>query len=232
MESTVDSEMIRQGLTMRWSERRTGVRSTFEMISRLPFRATRALVIVAALAFISCVDAAVPEIQIAGGVSPALGRELVLVPTAKVPAEPSTLRAVVRDIRSHADVASDTVTTFGRRTESEPYLRAAWSPNGRYVAFNLQWTRHTRETLVYHIAGSSMTRMELPRYWPQAQRALGKAADFVGGTETPLRWRDDHTLIVRSTGSLRDERGFDLLVTITFAGSKASIRSVTLYNET
>ncbi len=34
----------RQGLTMRWSERRTAVRSTFEMTSTLPLRATRALV--------------------------------------------------------------------------------------------------------------------------------------------------------------------------------------------
>ena len=31
-------------LTMRWSERRTAVRSTFEMTSTLPLRATRALV--------------------------------------------------------------------------------------------------------------------------------------------------------------------------------------------
>jgi hypothetical protein len=31
----------REGLTMRWSERRTAVRSTFEMISTLPLRATR-----------------------------------------------------------------------------------------------------------------------------------------------------------------------------------------------
>ena len=31
-------------LTMRWSERRTAVRSTFEMISTLPLRATRGLV--------------------------------------------------------------------------------------------------------------------------------------------------------------------------------------------
>ena len=31
-------------LTMRWSERRTGVRSTVEMTSTLPLRATRALV--------------------------------------------------------------------------------------------------------------------------------------------------------------------------------------------
>src|SRR5436305_14016467 len=31
-------------LTMRWSERRTGVRFTFEMTSTLPLRATRALV--------------------------------------------------------------------------------------------------------------------------------------------------------------------------------------------
>jgi hypothetical protein len=33
-----------KGLTMRWSERRTVVRSTFEMTSTLPPRATRALV--------------------------------------------------------------------------------------------------------------------------------------------------------------------------------------------
>ena len=33
-----------KGLTMRWSERRTAVRSTFEMTSTLPLRATRALV--------------------------------------------------------------------------------------------------------------------------------------------------------------------------------------------
>jgi len=33
-----------KGLTMRWSERRSAVRSTFEMISTLPFRATRAVV--------------------------------------------------------------------------------------------------------------------------------------------------------------------------------------------
>ena len=32
------------GLTMRWSERRTAVRSTFEMTSTLSLRATRALV--------------------------------------------------------------------------------------------------------------------------------------------------------------------------------------------
>ena len=31
-------------LTMRWSERRTAVRATFEMTSTLPLRATRALV--------------------------------------------------------------------------------------------------------------------------------------------------------------------------------------------
>src|ERR1051326_4333864 len=33
-----------QGLTMRWSERRTVVRSLFEMTSTFPLRATRALV--------------------------------------------------------------------------------------------------------------------------------------------------------------------------------------------
>ena len=33
-----------QGLTMRWSERRTAVRSTFEMTSTLQLRATHALV--------------------------------------------------------------------------------------------------------------------------------------------------------------------------------------------
>ena len=36
--------MTRMDLTMRWSERRTAVRSTFEMTSTLPLRATRALV--------------------------------------------------------------------------------------------------------------------------------------------------------------------------------------------
>ena len=37
-------QCFRQGLTMRWSERRTAVRSTLEMTSTLPLRATRALV--------------------------------------------------------------------------------------------------------------------------------------------------------------------------------------------
>ena len=38
------SYMCEPHLTMRWSERRTAVRSTFEMTSTLPLRATRALV--------------------------------------------------------------------------------------------------------------------------------------------------------------------------------------------
>jgi len=37
-------DTVQKGLTKRWSERRTALRSTFEMISTLPLRATRALV--------------------------------------------------------------------------------------------------------------------------------------------------------------------------------------------
>ena len=188
----------------------------------------RALVGATICALFGRADAAASEIHMPGAASSKLHRQLVLIPVAAAPAHEYTCKVVIRDTRSNAEVASDPLIAYGRVAGREPYMRAAWSTDSRYVAFNMQWTRHTRETLVYQVTASGMTRIQLPEYWRDAQRALGKAAEFVGGTETPIRWLDHRTLLIRSFGTLRDGSGFDLLLTAVFRGSTASVRSITL----
>jgi hypothetical protein len=186
----------------------------------------RALAVAMLCAVGSQIMAAGPEIHLPGGVSAHLHRELVLIPQPDDAAQPGRVKALVRDINTGAGIASDILTPFGRLAASEPYVRAVWSPDGSYVAFNIQWTRHTRQTLVYHLAQSRLTLIRFPEYWLEARRALGRRADFVGGTATPVRWIDRHTLAVRSVGTLRDETPFDLVVTATVTKSTAAIRSV------
>ena len=171
--------------------------------------------------------AAPPEMQIPGGISPKLNRELVILSNPGTPDAPHAISVTIRDAKSHKTIASDTFEPFGIMAGVDPRMRVVWSPTGEYVALNLRWTRHTTNTLIYHIAKSGLIRMEIPFYWSEAQKVLGAGADFSGGIETPLRWRDDHTLIVRTQGGLRDQTDFDLLVTVSTTGSKTTIQSVT-----
>jgi hypothetical protein len=170
-----------------------------------------------------------PEFKIPGSVSTKLDRELVLIPRQDDPSEPPAISVTVRHAKSHEIIASDTFFPFGVLTEVDPRMRAVWSPTGEYVALNLRDERHTTDTFIYRITKSGLSCIEIPFYWSAAQKILGADADFRGGTETPLRWRDAHTLIVRSQGTLRNnESGFDLLLTVALPGSKPSIQSVTL----
>ena len=167
--------------------------------------------------------------QIPGGVFPKLNRELVLIPKLGTPDEPHAISVTIRDAKSHDTIASDTFVPFGIITEVTLSMRVVWSPTGEYVALNLRSTRHTTDTFIYRLTASGLIRMEIPSYWSEAQKILGAHADFRGGVETPLRWRDEHTLIVRSQGTLRDqETGFDLAVAIAFTASKPAIQSVAI----
>ena len=173
-------------------------------------------------------DATPLELRIPGAVSTKLDRELVLIPKEDEPGEPNALSVIVRHAKSHKIIASDTFFPFGILTEVDPRMRVAWSPTGEYVALNLRDTRHTTTTFIYRITKSGLSRIEIPFYWSAAQKILGADADFRSGIETPLRWKDAHTLVVRSQGTLRNSQSeFDLLVTIAFTGSKPSIQSVT-----
>jgi len=170
-----------------------------------------------------------PELRIPGAVSTKLDRELVLILRQDDPSEPHAISVTVRHAKSHEIIASDTFFPFGVLTEVDPRMRAVWSPTGEYVALNLRDTRHTTDTFIYRITKSGLSCIEVPFYWSAAQKILGADADFRGGTETPLRWRDAHTLIVRSQGTLRNnESEFDLLLTVALTRSKPSIHSVTL----
>ena len=182
----------------------------------------------AILVFGARLHAAPAAIQIPGGASTKLDRELVLTSAPATPDIPDAMRVTIRRLRSHKTIASDTFEAFRVVTEVDPRTRAAWSPTGEYVALNLQGTRHTTDTLIYRLTKALLTRIEMPFYWSEAQKVLGAGADFRGGIETPLRWLDRHTLVVRSQGDLRDDTEFDLLLTIRFAGTKVAVQSVTL----
>ena len=188
----------------------------------------RAPLFIAVLLYGLRLHAAVPEIQIPGGISSSLNREIILTPKEGEPGDPNALSVVVRYQKSHKTIASDIIVPFGQITEAEPYMKASWSPTGEYIAFNLRDCRHDTETFVYRVTKSAITRIEIPYYWDQARKVLKPDADCFGGTDTPIRWLDEKTLLMRSQGGLRDESKYDLLVTIEFTDSKPLIHSVKL----
>lgn len=172
----------------------------------------------------------VGEIQIPGSKSIKNDRELVLTPSPYSAGSPYGFCVTIRHLKSHKDTAtaSNSICPFNYPTLCEPYMIAKWNSAGTYVAFNLRDTRHFSDVFVYQIKSSSITSIDIPDYWSTAWKILGKHAGFYGGSETPIRWTNNHTLIMRSKGKLRDLSDFDFLVTIELAGEKASIRSVTL----
>lgn len=188
----------------------------------------------AALLFLAAHLRADPkEIPIDGGVFEKGKCEIIIQTNPKEQNDPNwgpdVVRIVVRDSKSKKELASDLFNPFGRMTEPDPDMKAVWSPDGKYVALNLRETRHATTAYLFQVNPPKLTCIELPSYWSKAEKFLGSKADFRGGIETPLRWSDSKTLIVRSRGTLRNnDSEFGLLVTVSIKGSKPKIQSVTL----
>jgi hypothetical protein len=177
--------------------------------------------LIALLLFTGYVYSAEPEIHFKGWRPLDVKREIVFI------RDDSTLRLVIRNSESQKEIGSDTLDPVVLPTEADPDYTALWSPNGEYVAFNLQEMRHNIDVLIYRVTSKGIERIELPNYWKRAQSLLGHDAEFRGGTETPVRWNRDNTLVVQSVGQLRDQSSFDLFVTFELRDSKATLRSVT-----
>ena len=159
--------------------------------------------------FLSCLlPLAAEEARIPGGLSADGKYEVVVSDKSTSPDDSTDHEFVLRDNVSKKRILIVSAAVYAQSLKLEvdsehlqqPNCAVLWNPSSTAFAFNLRDTKRTRSTSVFVFRRGAFEQMVHKDAFPLIAKELGISGVERCSFEDPLRWDDETTLILRSSG--------------------------------